>query len=895
MRPSSLRIPSALCLLIALAFFSTGSASAQTLTSESVEGLALRSIGPTFTSGRISDVAIDPTDSSVWYVAVSSGNVWKTVNRGVTWAPIFDDYGSYSIGSVVVDPNDPQVVWIGTGENASQRSAGYGDGIYKSVDGGESWRNMGLEDSEHIGQILVDPRDSDVVYAASQGPLWSAGGDRGLYKTTDGGESWEPILQISENTGISNIEFDPRDPDVLYASSYQRRRHVGILIAGGPEGSIFKSTDAGATWTEIADGLPDVELGRIGLAVSPHDPDVVYAMVTAQHEESGFFRSTDAGATWQKRSDYIWVDPQYYGELYVDPHRPGRICVVDVTIHCTEDDGATFEPIPLRGVHADHHEIIFDPDDPDYMMVGNDGGLYETWDNGQSWLHHDKLPIIQFYRVGISSDEPFYWLYGGTQDNGTLGGPARTRNTVGIRNSDWTRIIGGDGFQARIDPENPNIVYGMSQGARIQRVDMSTGQSVSIAPTLPDEAENEDMLWHWDIPLTISRYDRNRIYALGNRLLRSDNRGDDWYAISPNLTKQIDRDTLEVMGRVWEDDAVWKHVFTNDYGIGVAFSESPFQDGEIYIGTDDGLIQRTDDGGESWTRFDRFPGVPEMIYVSEVLTSRHDPNTVYALFNNHKRGDFTPYILKSTNRGDTWTSIRANLPDRHALWTMIEDPVDPDLLFVGSEFGLFFTADGGERWTRLEENLPTIPVRDLEIHEGWGDLAVATFGRGFYVLDDYAALRFADELDSTEAQLFPVRTTYHYTMIGYFRNGSGTGEWAAENPPFGALLTYYLQGPIDGAEIVVRITNSGGTFLADVPGPNEAGYQRTAWNLRSQSPAGGRGGGPGGGRGGGFGGGPMVDPGTYTATLGMKVGDTFTALGDAQTIEVVPLPASNRE
>ncbi len=859
---------------------------AQELTSADFQTLALRNIGPALASGRISDVAVDPRNRSVWYVGVSSGNVWKTVNRGTTWEPIFDDYGSYSIGAVTVDPTHPDIVWVGTGENASQRSAGYGDGIYKSEDGGQSFGRMGLERSEHIGDILVDPRDSDVVYAASQGPLWANGGDRGLYKTTNGGESWDRVLHVSEDTGIADIVFDSADPDIVYASSYQRRRHVGMLVAGGPEGKIFRSDDAGATWAEIVGGLPEVDLGRIALEVSPHEEGVVYALVAAQDEESGFYRSDDYGEHWTRQSDYIVVDPQYYGEIFADPHRPGRLCAVDVNIHCTTDEGVTFEPMRAAGVHVDHHEIVFDPTDPEYMLIGNDGGLYESWDQGDTWRHHATLPVSQFYRVGIDNTEPFYWVYGGTQDNGTPGGPSGSRNAFGVRNAEWIRVVGGDGFQARIDPRDPNIVYGMSQGARIVRLDKRTGETTSIAPPHVDEV-GDTVYWHWDIPLTISQYDPDRLYALGSRLAVSLNRGDDWEFISPNITRQIDRDTLPVMGRVWPENAVWKNVFTNDYGIGVAFSESPLESNTLYVGTDDGLIQITEDGGVTWRRMDAFPGVPELIYVSAVLASRHDPDRVYALFNNHKRGDFTPYVLRSDDRGRSWKSIAGDLPTRHVVWDIIEDRENPDLLFLGTEFGLFFTLEGGGHWVELTEGSPTIPYRDLEIHEGMGDLVAATFGRGFMILDDYTPLRtIVTAAASDRATLFTPRRTRIYNPIRYFSAGSGAGDYTAPNPPFGAILNYYLPaGSVsESGDLVLVVRGPDGELVAEVEGVKEVGLHRVLWNLRgmpeeeeeSAESRGRRR--PG----------PLVSPGEYPVTLELRGEDGTRTLAGPVVLRVIP-------
>jgi len=881
----------AVALWFGCILFLTTPVAGQAPTSETFQNLAFRNLGGAIVSGRVSDVAIDPSNRSVWYVGVSSGNVFKTTNRGITWEPIFDDYGSYSIGAVTVDSLHPDVIWVGTGENASQRSAGYGDGIYKSTDGGQTFRRMGLENSEHIGDVLVDPRNSDVVYAAAQGPLWASGGDRGLYKTTDGGATWDRILYVSENTGIADIVFDPRDADIIYASSYQRRRHVGILIAGGPEGTIYKSTDAGASWREVDHGLPEADIGRIGLETSPHYPGVVYASVASQGDLTGMYRSDDYGESWTKVSDYHPNDPQYYGELFADPHRPGRVCAVDTNLHCSTDNGVTWEPFPLRGVHVDHHEVVFDPVDPDYMMLGNDGGLYESFDAGVTWRHFANLPVAQPYRVGISTEEPFYWLFGGTQDNGTPGGPMGTRNTVGVRNADWVGIVGGDGFQARVDPVDPYVVYGMSQDARISRVDMRSGESTSIAPPRVDEA-GDTVRWHWDVPFVISHFDHNRVYSLGSRLAKSDNRGDDWTFISPDISRQIDRDTLKVMGRVWPEDAVWKNVFTNDYGIGVAFSESPLDENLLYVGSDDGLLHVTEDGGTSWRRMDAFPGVPTLAFTSCVLASRHDPNRVYAAFNNWKRGDFTPYVLRSDDRGRTWTSIAGNVPARHVVWDLVEDPENEDLLFLGTEFALFFSYEGGGNWIELTGNTPTIPFRDIEIHEGMGDLVTATFGRGWWVLDDYTPLRsVTPELLARDAALFDVRPAYIYNQVSYYEASSG--EYAAENPPFGAVVSYYLRAPVSGsgAALNLVVRDASGELMAEIPVANAAGVQRGVWNLRSQppqtdAPAGQQRRGPRVG--------PLVEPGTYSVTLEVRVGGDTRQLTGPTAITVVPLEGAAR-
>jgi photosystem II stability/assembly factor-like uncharacterized protein len=887
-------------------------------------GLRLRNIGPAVQSGRIADIVKDPTNTSTWYVAVASGNVWKTVNAGTTWEPVFETYGSFSTGSLAIDPSNPNVVWLGTGENASQRSAGFGDGIYKSLDGGKSWNNMGLAESEHIAKILIDPRNTDIVYAASQGPLWAPGGDRGLYKTTDGGLIWDLVLEISENTGVADLAFDPRDPDVIYAASYQRRRHVGVLVAGGPESNIYKTTDGGETWKQLKRGLPTADRGRIAIAVSPQQPDVVYALVAAEGDESGFFRSSDRGESWTRKSDYIVVDPQYYGEIYPDPHRFDRVYAVDMTFHVTHDGGRTFEPLRYRNVHVDHHALVFDPDDPDYLMLGNDGGIYESWDGGDKWKFVANLPITQFYRVGIGNESPFYTVCGGTQDNATLCGPSRTNNVHGIRNSDWFVTVGGDGFQPRIDPDDPNIIYSMYQYAGIVRYDRRSGERLDIQPQ-PEPGEPA-LRWHWDAPLIISPHKSSRLYFAANRLFRSEDRANTWEPISSDLSRGIDRNQREVMGRVWSVDAVWKNVFTSPYGTIVALDESPLAEGLLFVGTDDGLVQVTEDGGANWSATGQFPDVPDLTYVADVVASQHDPNIVFAVFNNHKEGDFTPYVMKSVDRGRSWMSIRGDLPDRQPAWTIVQDHVDPDLLFVGTEFALFFTLDGGSHWIELTGGVPTVAIRDLEIQRRENDLVCATFGRGFLIFDDYSPLRFVGDGALSDAALFPVKDALQYVEASPMGGSQGDAFFSAPNPPYGATFTYYLRDrlatlqqerrteerrrveagerirypswdelrqedrEVDPA-IVLTVSDAEGNVVRRINGPVDSGFHRVAWDLRfpATTPS----------QPGRSASGPMVLPGRYTVSLAKRVNGTVTHLGGARAFEVVPLnnatlPAANR-
>ena len=800
--PSPLSLAFVACLTVATPTWAQDS-DTQTdkspgLNSALLSSLELRGIGPAFMSGRVADIAVDGHDRSTWYVAVASGGVWKTTNSGTTWDSIFDHYGSYSIGCVTIDPHNRHVVWVGTGENNSQRSVGFGDGVYKSLDDGKSFSRMGLERSEHIGKILVDARDSQTVYVAAQGPLWAPGGDRGLYKTTDGGTTWQLILSISENTGVSDVLQDPRDPDTLYAVSYQRRRHVWTLIDGGPESGIHKSTDGGVTWRKITRGLPGADLGRIAMAMSPIKPDVMYALVESVPGQGGFYRSTDCGETWEKRSDYSSQSPQYYQELVPCPHVFDRVYSMDTRMQVTEDGGTTWEPLGERFKHVDNHAMVIDPDDENHLLIGCDGGLYETWDRGQNYKFTTNLPITQFYKIAIDNDVPFYNIYGGTQDNATQGGPTQTKSVNGILNSDWFVTVFGDGFEPAVDPEDPNIVYSQWQYGGLVRFDRRTGERMDIKPQ--EQQDGPALRWNWDSPILISPHSHTRIYYAAQILFRSDDRGNSWKAISPDLTRNLDRNKLKVMGRVWGVDAVAKNDSTSFYGSIMTIAESPLVDGLLYVGTDDGLIQVSEDGGKNWRKIEDFPtlDVPEYAFVSDIEASLHDPDTVFAVLYNYKRGDFKPYVVKSTDRGHSWSSIAGDLPERGPTYTIVQDHKVPDLLFVGTEFGLFCTLDGGIKWIQLKGGLPTIAVRDLKIQRREDDLAVGSFGRGFYILDDYTPLReLSTELLQQDAHIFPIKKAWMYIQTNPLGGGGkafqGSDFFTAPNPPFGATFTYYMK------------------------------------------------------------------------------------------------------
>ncbi len=764
----------------------------------SLSALKLRAIGPAVTSGRISDFAVNPEKSSEYYVATSSGGVWKTTNAGTSYQPVFDSQGSYSIGCVTMDPNNHNVVWVGTGENNNQRSVAYGDGVYKTEDGGKTWKNMGLKTSEHVGMIAIDPRDSDVVYVAAYGPLWRAGGERGLYKTSDGGKTWAAVLTISEHTGVSEVHLDPRNADVVYAVAHQRRRHVFTLVDGGPESAVYKSVDAGKTWKKITRGLPGGHLGRIGLAVSPVNPDYLYAIVEAQSGKGGFYRSTNRGVSWERRGSYT-SRGNYYQELFCDLKDINRVYSMDVYLQVTDDGGRTWSALGERHKHVDNHAMWIDPDNTDYYLVGGDGGVYESFDRGKTWKYMPHLSVAQFYKVAVDNTEPFYYVYGGTQDNYSLGGPSRNTSSHGIVNSDWFVTQGGDGFESQVDPENPNIVYAQSQYGNLTRFDKKSGERMGIRPK--ERKGEKSYRWNWDAPLLVSPHSHTRLYFAANKVFRSDDRGNTWKVISGNLTRQIDRNKLEVMGRVWPMDAVAKNASTSQYGTIVALDESQVQEGLIYAGTDDGLIQMTEDGGTNWRRIEKFPGVPDRTYVNDIIASLHEKNTVYAAFNNHKNGDFKPYILKSRDAGKTWTSISSNLPERGSVYALAEDHVSKNLLFAGTEFGLFVSVDGGQHWKQLKSGLPTIAVRDIAIQKRENDLALATFGRGFYILDDYTPLRYLNkEILSSESQIFPIKDALMYVESSPLGSGGAAGKgfqgemyFNAKNPPLGAVFTYHLK------------------------------------------------------------------------------------------------------
>ncbi len=894
-------------------------------------GLKFRSIGPAFMSGRIADIAIHPQDENTWYIAVGSGGVWKTLNAGVSWQPVFENEAVYSIGCVTIDPNNPHRVWVGTGENVGGRHVGWGNGIYLSEDGGKSWTNKGLKKSEHISKIIVHPKNSDIIWAAAQGPLWSKGGERGLYKSVDGGENWKKVLGGNEWTGVTDLVIDPRDPDRLYAASWQRHRNVAAYMGGGPGTGLYASSDGGENWTQLKKGLPTSNMGKIGLAISPHNPDILYAAIELDLRTGGLYKSTDRGLSWEKQSDAIagGTGPHYYQELYACPHHFDRIYFADNHMQVSDDGGKTFRRIKNEHKHVDNHAVAFKKSDPDYLLVGTDGGLYETFDEMENWRFFSNLPITQFYKLAVDDAEPFYNVYGGTQDNSTQGGPSRTDNRQGIQNSDWKVVLDWDGHQPATEPGNPNIMYGQRQAGTLSRIDLATGEVIDIQP---QPAEGGDVeRYNWDAPILVSPHDPATIFFASHRLWKSENRGDSWTAISGDLTRNEERLNLPIMGRQQGWNNPWDLLAMSKYNTITAIAESPVQKDLLYVGTDDGHLHRSENGGQSWEQLDitKLPGAIERSYVNDIKADLFDANTLYLALDNHKYGDFAPLLYKSTNKGQSWKKIINGLAGNAVVWRIVQDHQKPELLFTGTEFGIYFSVDAGEKWIQLKGGVPTISFRDLAIQKREGDLAAASFGRSLYILDDYAALReVSEEQLKQEATLFPLRDAWWYVPRSKLGFGPGKGSqgaayFLAENPPFGAVFTYYLKDdhqtaeekrqevekkankageniPFPGWEKLEEerlaaktqfwliVKNDKGEVVRKLKASTKKGFHRQAWDLRyaapqivhlgQKEPQAGK-----------EPGGILVAPGTYSVGLYREEAGEMTALSQSQTFEVKPL------
>ncbi len=926
----------AVLTLVFFTLFSVGVTFSQTTTvdevKDAISGMELRGIGPALMGGRIADIAIDKSDFSTWYIAVGSGGVWKTSNSGITWKPVFDNEASYSIGTITVDSNNPQTVWVGTGENVSGRHVAWGDGVYKSTNGGASWESMGLKKSEHIGKILVDPRNSDVVLVAAEGPLWSSGGERGLYRSVDGGKTWNLTLQIDENTGVTDVEFDPSNPDVLYAAAYQRRRQTWSLLAGGPKSGIYKSIDNGVTWKQVTKGLPKGDVGKIGLAVTPAAPNLVYATIEANDEEKGFYKSLDKGESWEKRNSYIsgGTGPHYYQEIEVSNTNPDLIYQMDVFYHVSRDGGKTFNYLGTgREKHSDNHALWIDPNNGKHLISGTDGGLYESFDEGTTWRHFTNLPISQFYKLGLDNATPFYNIVGGAQDLGTLIGPSRTMNTEGVRNQDWYVPLGADGYESVFDPEDSNIAYMEIQQGLLHRLDRTTEEVLNIQPQpSPGDAPER---WNWDSPLLISPHNHKRLYFGSQRLWRSEDQGNSWTAISKDLTTNTNRYELETIDRVWSIEALYDTGAMSKYATLTGISESPLVEGLLYTASDDGLVQVSEDGGQNWRKSAVLPKVPTRSFINDVEASNHNENTVFAVADAHKFGNYTPYVFMSQDRGRSWKSIAGDLPAGTIVWVVKQDAVDENLLFIGTEYGIYFSYNKGVNWLKLSAGAPTISFRDIELHSRDNDLVGATFGRGFYILDDYTPLRTLGKVVKNKAStLFPVRDAWWYVpsvpMQAKGMPGQGSTSFVTENPPFGAVFSYYLDAipetlkdtrqtaekkarennvstPFPGWEklekesnqekpqVLLLVRDSNKTPIRWIKGKAAKGLHRVNWDLKLSPPdpidlsqpdfvppwAG-------------EAEGPLAAPGSYSVQLHMLTTDGLKELGLPQGFNLKPTP-----
>jgi len=827
----SLLAGSLLVLLCGLAALPAPAQDPAPISTEALSDLEFREIGPTVTGGRIHDIEALPNDPSTIYAATASGGLWKTTNKGTTWEPLFDDQPVSTFGDVAIAPSDPDVVWAGTGEQNNRQSTSWGNGVYRSTDGGETWTHLGLENTRHIGRVRVHPEDPDVAYVAAQGNLWAPSPDRGVYKTTDGGETWEKVLFVDEYTGTVDLVMDPENPDVLYAAAYQRLRRTWGFNGGGPGSGIYKTTDGGASWTEQTDGLPEGAKGRIGLAIAETNPDVLYA--TVEHADAGgTYRTRNAGASWTKVND-LNPRPMYYSHIFVDPTDADRVFVLSTEFYMSENAGDTFTQMPTRpsydvGVHSDHHSLWVDPSNPEHFYLAGDAGLHESWDRGETYRRINNLPIGQFYAIGLDNRDP-YTIYGGMQDNHSWMVPSETRRWKGIIDDDWKQIGFGDGMYQQV--ATARAVFVGSQNGGLQRVDPVTGDNLTVAPMEPDD---EEYRFDWVTPSHVSRHDSSTVYLGGNRLFISRDTGESWTR-TEDLTKDIDRETLSLMGVPGSEDMLSKHDGTASYGEITTIAESPLTPEVLWVGTDDGNVQVSRDGGDSWSEVgSNIASVNDTTYVSRVIASAAGEGVAYVTLDGHRRGDFAPHVFKTTDFGASWTRITDGLPDEGTVNVIVEHPDNPNVLFLGTEHALFASTTAGDQWAEVESGLPTTLYDDLKIHPREKDLVVGTHGRGLWILDDTTPIAEWSAAQNADAHLFSISRA---TIQNFWKNTSyrGQASWAGENPPLGAPISYRLAEPVDSVRLTVR--NPDGEVVRRLSGPGDAGpIHRVTWDLTHPPP-----------------------------------------------------------
>ena len=839
---------------------------------DKLKNLEFREIGPAVMGGRIDDIAVVESNPNIVYVGPATGGVWKTTNNGTTWEPLFDKQDSPTIGDIAIAPSDPSVIWVGSGEPNNRQSSSWGNGVYKSLDAGKTWQNMGLKATHHIGRVAIHPRNPDIVYVAAQGHLWGPNPERGVYKTTDGGKTWTQVLKINDDTGVSDIAMDPESPDTLYAAAYERRRTPFGFNGGGPDSAIYKTVDGGANWKKLVKGLPyenGGDTGRIGLDIYRKDPNIVYAIV--QHEKGGTYRSDDKGETWKKMGDTN-PRPSYYSQIRIDPNNDLRIWELGAQMFFSEDGGKTFTTQRVRGIHGDFHAMWIDPADSNHMITGCDGGINWTYDNGRSWDFVNTIAIGQFYEIALDNEKP-YKICGGLQDNGSWCGPSQTLTRNGITNEDWTLMPGGDGFYAAIDYAEPWTVYTESQDGHISRRDENTGQQRQIMP----EAKYGEphYRFQWNSPMAVSLHDHKTIYYGGNYLFKSTDRGDSWMRLGGDLTTSVDRNKLQIFGKTPDKNTLSRHDGVQDYPTITTLSESPLTANVLWVGTDDGNVQVTRDGGKNWKNVvSKIPGAPKGTYVSRVVASKYGEGTAYVTFDGHRNNDFNIYIFTTSDYGETWKAIRNGIPDSAGtLHVVREHPRNANLLFAGTEFGLWVSWDRGANWTSLKNNFPTVPVDDIEIQAEQNDLVLATHGRSIWIFDDITPVeKFDASVANSDLTFFPPRnaTTWDIKQREWF---SGQKRFAGKNPSYGAFLNYYLKealpaeapkpdkgdkaakdekkeeakpapdqanpetAPKAEGKVKITVLDKDGKVVREFDGPGKAGVNRTNWDLRSNPPA----------------------------------------------------------
>lgn len=812
----------------------------------SIDGLEWRHIGPASFGGRIDDVEAVPGKPGTIFVGTASGGIFKTTNNGVTWKPVFDEEGtSLSIGDLAIAPSDANIVWAGTGEPNNRQSSSWGDGVFKSIDGGETWTHMGLRDTHHIGRVVIHPTNPDIVYVAALGHLWGPNAERGLYRTKDGGRTWDNVLRINTDTGVVDVALGA-DGRTLFAASYQRRRRGWGYVGGGPGGGLHRSMDGGDTWQKLGGGLPEGDIGRIGIDISRSHQNIIYAVV--EHKQGGIFRSEDGGTTWTRQNS-LNQRPSYYSQIRVDPKNPNKLWKLASPLFVSIDAGKTWRSDTTGDrIHVDHHGLWINPNDPDHLMLGNDGGLYFSYDGSRTWDFIDNLPIGQYYDISVDGRDP-YWVYGGTQDNGTWGLPARTYGQLGITNADVVNIAYGDGFYTIADPKDPRAIYANSQSGRAYLVDLDTREEKGIRPVPPDPKET--YRFNWSAPMLVSAHDNRIVFYGGNKLFRTADRGHTWQVISGDLTRNQEWKKLPIMGPVRGDDTLSRDDGVSDFGTITTITESPVQAGVVYVGTDDGNVQMTSDGGKSWRDLTSRFGLPGPRWVSRVHASRHGAGVAYVAFDGHQDDDFKPYVYRTKDNGNTWTSIAGDMPDGMVINALEEHPRNPNLLFAGTELGLFMTINGGGNWTHVRGNLPRVPVDDIVFNERANDLVLGTHGRSIIVLDDISPLEhLTPAVISTEAHLFPLRAaTQYYVMRGL--PPPGASEFSGPNPPYGALITYHLRDdPKPAAHkgtngdttepppptVAIAVLAPDGSVVRELHGPDRKGLHRVSWDLRYPLP-----------------------------------------------------------